>query len=98
MCEPWISTPDRIHQLSEPDDVEHPSEIVGERSQAELSANFLETTHQERALVHPLFDCAKRTLHLVAEHAPVGPTEEHLVEELAERSFPKCYLLAHGQP
>jgi hypothetical protein len=63
---PWLSAPDRNHQLSKPDNVEHPSEIVGERSQAELTANFLETAHQERALVHPLFDCAKRMLHRFA--------------------------------
>jgi hypothetical protein len=51
------------HQLGEPDDIQHPAEIVGERGQAELTTDLLQTTHQKRSLVHPLFDRAKRVLN-----------------------------------
>jgi hypothetical protein len=48
------------HQLDEPDEIEDPPQIVGERGQAEFGANLLQATHQKRALVHPLLDHAKR--------------------------------------
>ena len=54
------------HQFGEPDEIEHPPQIIGERRQAEFSANVCQTTHQECALVHPLFDRAKRMLHGLA--------------------------------
>jgi hypothetical protein len=51
------------HQLGEPDDIQHPAEIVGERRQAELGPDLLQATHQKRPLVHPLFDRTKRVLN-----------------------------------
>src|SRR5260221_10089040 len=54
------------HQLGEPDDIEDPPEIVGERGQAEFSANLLQTPHQKRPLVHPLLDRAKWMLDRLA--------------------------------
>src|SRR5215469_13766096 len=65
-CRRGFSTPHRHHQLSKADYIEHPPEIVGERGQAELAANLLQATHQERPLVHPLFDCAEWMLHHLA--------------------------------
>jgi hypothetical protein len=56
------STTHGRHKLGKPDYFEHPSEIIGER-QAELTANFLQATHEERALVHPLFDRAEWMPH-----------------------------------
>jgi hypothetical protein len=47
------------HQLGEPDDVEHPPEIVGERGQTQFGADLLQTTHQKCPLVHPLLDRAE---------------------------------------
>ena len=41
------------HQFSEPDEIEHPSEIVGERGQAELGSDLLQAARQKRTLVHP---------------------------------------------
>jgi hypothetical protein len=35
---------------------------MGERGQAELGADVVETAHQERALVHPLLDRAEGML------------------------------------
>jgi hypothetical protein len=48
------------HQVSERDEIEDSPEIVGERGQAKFATNLLQTTHQKCALVHPLFDRAKR--------------------------------------
>ena len=48
------------------DDVERPAQIVDERGQAELSAHLFEAAHQERALVHPLFDRAERVFDRLA--------------------------------
>ena len=48
------------HQLRERDEIEDSPEIVGERGQAKFAANLLQATHQKCALVHPLFDRAKR--------------------------------------
>jgi len=56
----------RGHQLGEPDDIEDPPEIVGERSQAELGADLLQATHQKRTLVHPLFNRAERMFDRLA--------------------------------
>ena len=50
----------------EPDNIEHPPEIVGERGQAELGPDLLQATHQKRPLVHPLFDRAKRMFDRLA--------------------------------
>jgi hypothetical protein len=49
-----FSTPRRHHQVREADDVEHPPENIGQRCRAKLTANLLQTTHQERTLVHPI--------------------------------------------
>src|SRR3954452_748430 len=54
------------HQLVEPDEIEHPPEIVGERGQAEFGTNLLQSTHQKRALVHPLLDRAERVFDRLA--------------------------------
>ena len=48
------------HQLRERDEIEDSPEIIGECSQAEFGANLLQATHQKCALIHPLFDRAKR--------------------------------------
>src|ERR1700710_1901800 len=55
-----LSGPPGGHHLGEPDDIQHPAEIVGERGQTELGADLLQATHQKRALVHPLLDRAER--------------------------------------
>src|SRR3954467_2145563 len=58
---------ERRHQAGEPDEIEDATQIVGQRSQAELTAHLLQTSHQERTLVHPLLDRSKRVLdHLAA--------------------------------
>src|SRR5580692_10354416 len=46
----------RRHQRFEPHQIEHPSEIIGERRQTKLSADLLQPAHQECALIHPLLD------------------------------------------
>src|ERR1700749_297354 len=51
---------ERGDQLWHLHDIEDAPEIVGERGQAELAAHLLQPAHQKRALVHPLFDRAKR--------------------------------------
>src|SRR3954453_11427526 len=51
---------ERRHQAGEPDEIEDATQIVGERSQAELTAHLLQTSHQERTLVHPLLDRSRR--------------------------------------
>jgi hypothetical protein len=48
------------HQVSERDEIEDSPKIVGERGQAKFAANLRQATHQKCALVHPLFDRAKR--------------------------------------
>src|SRR4051795_9769529 len=60
---------ERRHQAGEPDEVEDATQIVGERSQAELTAHLLQTSHQERTLVHPLLDRSKRVLDHIAAPA-----------------------------
>ena len=52
----------RRHQFVKGDKIEHPPDVVGKRGQAELSSNLLQTSHQECALIHPLFDRAERVL------------------------------------
>ena len=47
------------HQLGEPNNIQHPPQIIGERGQAELTADLFQATHQKRALVHPLLDAAE---------------------------------------
>ena len=81
-----FSTPRRYHQLGEADDIEHSPEIIGERRQAELAANLLQATHQEGALVHPLFDRAKRMLHRLAA----------LRENLRALRQPSLHPVEHG--
>src|SRR4051812_46320547 len=54
------------HQLGEPEEIEHPPEIVGERCQAEFSTDLLHATHQKRTLVHPLLDRAERVFDRLA--------------------------------
>ena len=54
------------HQVSERDEIEDSPEIVGERGQAKFATNLLQTTHQKCALVHPLFDRAKRVFDRLA--------------------------------
>ena len=48
--------PDRGHHCLYPKDVERPSQIVDERSEAELGAHIVEASHHESALVHPYVD------------------------------------------
>src|ERR1700749_1713147 len=50
------------HQLSEPDKIEHPTQIVGERRQAEFGPHLLQATGQKRTLIHPLLDRPERVL------------------------------------
>jgi hypothetical protein len=38
-----LSDRHRGHQFGEPDKIEHPPKIIGQRSQAELAANLLQT-------------------------------------------------------
>jgi hypothetical protein len=57
----WADTrlllaPDRGHHCLYAKDVERPSQIIYERRQAELGADFFETTHEKGALVHPYVD------------------------------------------
>jgi hypothetical protein len=40
--------------------------LIGERGQAELSADLLQPSHQECAQVHPLLDRAERGLDRLA--------------------------------
>jgi hypothetical protein len=54
------------HQLRERDEIEGSPEIIGERGQAKLGANLLQATHQKCALIHPLFDRAKRVFDRLA--------------------------------
>ena len=61
-----LSGRQRGHQLGEPDEIEDPPEIVGERGQAEFGADLLQATHQKRTLVHPLLDRAERVLDRLA--------------------------------
>ena len=54
-----LSPPDGRHHGIDAEDVERPSQIVDERSEAELGAHIVEASHQESALVHPLLDAAE---------------------------------------
>src|SRR3954466_3130299 len=51
------------HEISEPNDIEHSAEIVGQRGQAELSPHLVQATHQECALMHPLLDRPEWMFH-----------------------------------
>src|SRR5690348_11603511 len=62
----WPSCLHRRHQRPEPHEIEHPPEIIGEGSQAELATHLFQASHQECTLVHPLFDRAKRMLNRLA--------------------------------
>ena len=62
----WLLGRERGNQLWEFHDIEDAPEIVGECGQAELAANLLQPPHQKRALVHPLFDRAKRVFDRLA--------------------------------
>src|SRR5262252_4104918 len=62
----WPSCLHRRHQRPEPHEIENPPEIVGEGSQTEFATNLFYAAHQEGALVHPLFDRAKRMLNRLA--------------------------------
>src|SRR3954467_6649926 len=70
----------RRHQFVKGDEVEHPPDIVGKCGQAELTPNLLQSAHQERALVHPLFDRAKWMLHrLTSLIENLGPLTVYLL-------------------
>ena len=67
-----VLRPYRGDQARNTDQSDGPSDIIGERGQAELAANVLEPAHQERALTHPLFDGAEGVLDAVS------PVVKHL--------------------
>ena len=58
-----VSRPHRRHQLGKSNKIENPPEIVCERGQAEFTPYLLQSAHQECALIHPLFDRAKRMFY-----------------------------------
>ena len=65
--------PDR-HEAINADDVDGPSQIIGERCQAELGANFFEALGEKGALIHPLLDRTERMLaDLAAGVEYLGP-------------------------
>ena len=85
------------HQLGEPDEIEDPPEIVGERGQAEFGANLLQATHQKRALVHPLLDRAKRVFDRLAtpventgalREPRLHPVQDRFVLQARDRAKP----------
>src|SRR3954447_2516404 len=61
-----LSGRNRGHRLFKPNNIQHPPEIVGERGQAELGPDLLQTTQQKRPLVHQLLDRAKRVFDRLA--------------------------------
>jgi hypothetical protein len=69
-----------------PENVERSAQVVGERGQAELSADIVEAAHQERTLIHPLFDAAEGALDdLAATVENLGPPFEtfgHAIERV----------------
>src|SRR5215469_10750710 len=80
----WPSSLHGRHQRPEPHDIENPPEIIGEGSQAELATNLFYAAHQECALVHPLFDRAKRMLNRLAASSEnfgsPGNSRLHLIQ------------------
>jgi hypothetical protein len=80
------------HQVSEPDDIQHPPEIVGERGQTELGADLLQATHQKRTLAHPLLNCAKWVLdRLTTAIEDAGPLRQSRLHPVQY-----CFVLKPG--
>ena len=106
-CRAWLtslSRPDGLDHLSDAKDVQGSTQIVGERGQAELGADFFEPLHQKRALIHPLLDRAKGMLDdLATPKENVGPFLQsggHAIERrlvLQTRDFPKVVCAARAQ-
>ena len=46
-----------------------PSDIIGERSEAELGADVFNAPHQKRVLTHPLLDRPERMFHALLAYA-----------------------------
>jgi len=74
----------RLDHTRDADDGDSAPEIVGERGQAEFGADLLQPAHQERALVHPLFDRAERVFDRfpadVQDAGPGGEPPGHALE------------------
>jgi hypothetical protein len=84
---PALSRPQSLQgsqHLGDPDKVRCPCEVIRQRRETELSPHFLQTPHQEVALVHPLLDAAERVLDGLAPHPEyLGPRRQtfgHAVE------------------
>jgi hypothetical protein len=75
----------RFYQGRDAQDIDGSPEIIGERGQAELGADFLQALNQEGTLVHPLLDRPERMLDGFASH----------VEDAGSGSKPLCHAIEH---
>jgi hypothetical protein len=83
------------HQLRKLSDIQYPTEIISQSSQAELTANLLQASHQKCPLVHPLLDGPKWMLDRLAaaiedigalRQAGLHPIQDRLVLETRDRA------------
>src|SRR5947209_15459955 len=77
---------ERGNQLWQLHDIEDTPEIVDERGEAELGANLLQSSHQKRALVHPLLDRAERVFDRLAA----------LVEDVRALRYADLHSIQYG--